>query len=802
MRYGLRMLLKTPGLSLVAVLTIALGVGLTTHTFSVVYGTMLRGLDFDAGTKLIALSEDIPAQNSRGNLIPLLDVLDFRAEQTSFRGLGAYLQGNTVNLADEGAPPERYVGARASASLFEQVDGVPVLGRVFTPDEDAGAPVVVIGYDIWQNRYGGAPDIVGTDVRVNSERATIIGVMPQGFHFPFQEDVWLPLGMDPLEAERGANRVQMVGRLLPGVSLEQATLQLQGIAARLSEEHPETNEGVGVWVQTFAERSMPPEIVAVMWVMLLAVFGVLLIACFNVANLLLARAAVRSKEVAVRSALGADRARLIRQLMLEAGLLAAVGGALGIGIAWLGIEWFSAAIQDIQKPYWIDVRLDAPALVFTLAITAFASVAAGTLPAVRASGGKVHEILQDESRGSSSFRMGRFSEALVVGEIALSCALLVAAGMMIKSIINVNQRDMGFDSAQVFTARLGLFDADYPNDESRRRFFDRLLEEVSSHPDAEAVALTQNLPALGSGMTRIALDGVAYPDIRDRPLSNVSSMTPGYLDVLGATLLEGRDFGERDGYEALPVAIINESFARRHFGDRSPLDMRFQSGPDGPWLTVVGVLRDLFVGGGGPGGLGSDQGLADQFFRPLAQAPNVRFVSLAVKTRGPPGAFASNARSAVQRVDAGLPLYWVRTMDESIESATWIFDIFGSLFTLFGAAALFLAAVGLYGVMAFSVSRRTQEMGIRMALGAEKRTVFGLVLGTGMRQLAVGAVGGLALGALLVRPLSVVFYDVEPSDPVVYGAIAGTLLLSGLLACLVPARRATSVELVSALRPD
>ena len=803
LRYGVRMLLKTPGLSLVAVLTIALGVGLTTHTFSVVYGSMLRGLDFDAGTHLIAVAEDIPTQNSRGNGIPLLDVLDLRAEQTSFRGLAGYMQGNTVNLADEGAPPERYVGALVSASLFEQVDGVPLLGRVFTPEEDAGgAPVVVIGYDVWQNRYAGALDIVGTDVRVNSELASIIGVMPEGFHFPFEEDVWLPLGLDPLEAQRGGQRVQVVGRLLPGVTIDQATVQLQGIARRIAEEHPETNEGVGVWVQTFEDMMMPPQIVAVMWVMLVAVFGVLLIACFNVANLLLARAAVRSKEVAVRSALGADRGRLIRQLMLEAAILAAVGGALGVGLAWLGIEAFNAAILEIQKPYWIDIRLDAPALAFTLAITAFASVAAGTLPAVRASGGKVHEILQDESRGSSSFRMGRFSEALVIGEIALSCALLVAAGMMIKSVVNVNRVDMGFDGERVFTARLGLFEADYPDDDSRRRFFDRLVTELRADPTAEEAGLTQYLPAVGSGMTRIGLDGVAYPEVRDRPLTNLSSITPGYLDALGVTLIEGRDFGEQDTEGAVPVAIVNESFARRHLGDRSPLELRFQSRPDGPWLTVVGMIEDLYVGGGGAGGIGSDQGQRDQFFTPLAQTPTIRFVSLVVRTRGAPGAFATNARSIVQGIDPGLPLYWVRTMDEAVQSATWIFDIFGSLFAIFGAVALFLAAVGLYGVMAFSVSRRTQEMGIRMALGAGARTVFRLVLGKGMRQLAVGAVVGLALGAVLVRPMAAIFYDVEPSDPFVYGAIVVTLGLSGLLACLVPARRATSVELVNALRPE
>jgi predicted permease len=804
LRFGLRMLWKTPGLSLVAVLTIALGVGLTTHTFSVVYGSVLRGLDFDEGTPLISLSEQNLEQNDRGNGIPILDLLDWRSQQTSFRGLAAFAQGVTVNLADEGSPPERYVGARVSANLFEQVDGVPILGRVFNPEEDTGAAerVVILGYDVWQTRYAGAADIIGRSVRVNSERTTVVGVMPEGFHFPFEEDVWIPLGVDPLMAVRGSDRVEVVGRLLEGVELEEAEAQMQGIARRIAGEYPETNEGVGVWVQTYEDRTMPPEIVAILWIMLGAVFGVLLIACFNVANLLLARATIRARDVAVRSALGADRWRLIRQLLIESALLAVLGGAVGVLLAWIGVEAFSAAISDIQKPYWIDVRLDTPALLFTLGITAFASIASGTIPAMRASGANLHDLLQDEGRGSSSLRMGRFSGALVIGEIALSSTLLVAAGMMIKSVVNVNQIDLGFESEQLFTSRLGLFEADYPDDESRQRFFDRLQEDISANPEVTSAALTMNLPASGASRDRIALEGVAYPEVRDRPLSWFTGVTPGYFETLGMRFVEGRDFTTSDREGSPHVAIVNESFAMRHFGSTSPMEQRFQVGIDGPWITVVGLVPDIFMGQGGVGGVGLGNTPTDQFYLPLAQRSGVRFVSLIASTRGDPGAFANPARTIVQDIDPGLPLYWVRTMDESIETGTWVFKIFGSLFSIFGATALFLAGVGLYGVMAFSVGRRTQEMGIRIAMGASARTVFGLVLGKGMKQLGIGAVVGLAGGAAMARQMTFVFFEVEPSDPLVYAAIVTTLGIAGLMACVLPARRATRIELVEALRPQ
>jgi len=802
LRYGIRMLVKTPGLTVVSILTIALGVGLTTHTFSSVYGSVLRGLDFDRGTKLASLTPEIVSAGERGGSVPYLDVLDWREEQTSFRGLAAFQQG-TVNVADAGNPPERYNGAFVSANLFDQVDGVPLMGRVFNESEDAGAgePVVILGYDIWQDRYAGDPDIIGRTVGANGRLATVVGVMPEGFHFPFQEDVWLPLGVDPLQIERGTNGVGVVGRLLEGVTMEQADAQMDQIAARLASEYPETNEGVSVWVQAYEDAVMPPPIVAALWLMLLAVFGVMLVACFNVANLLLARAAVRSREVAVRSALGAVRGRIVRQLLVEAGLIAFLGGALGILLAYIGIEAFNSVIIDIEKPYWIDVRLDAPALIFTLAITAFATLAAGTLPAIRASGAKLHEVLQDETRGTSSFRIGRLSTALVVGEIALSCALLVSAGMMVKSVVNLRALDMGFESGHIFTARVGLADVDYPDDEARWLFFDRLVRDLAAEPGVSAAALTTSLPAGGAGLGRIGLEGAVYPEVRDRPLSYLSFVTPGYFDALGLEILEGRGFDERDVTGSIEVALVNESFASAHFGTDSALGRRFQVGAEGPWLSIVGVVPDVFIAGGGPG-FGQAAEIKEQYYRPIAQVPGTRSVSLAVRTQGDPGAFAAPARGVVSRIDPNLPIYFVRSMDETVAAGTWGYGLFGSLFTIFGIVALFLAAVGLYGVMAFSVSRRTQEMGVRMAMGAEARDILSLIVGNGMRQLGLGMVIGLVLGGLLVQPMRVIFFQVEPTDPFVYMTIVSTLTLAGLLACLIPARRAMKVQLVDALRPD
>jgi putative ABC transport system permease protein len=804
-RYGIRMLLRTPVLSLAAVTTIALGIGLTTHTFSVVYGAVLKGLPYEGADRLVNIDRTNPSEGFFDMSAPIHDFVDWREQQTVFEDLAASRQG-TVNIADVDLRPQRYDGAFVTAATFSQVGVQPILGRTFQEEDDTGhtPPTIILGYDVWQTRYGGDPDIIGRTVRANARPTTVIGVMPPKFRFPFAEDVWMPMGLDPVQIPRGEGYyVQTFGRLRPGVSIEEAQTQMAGIAQRLAVQYPETNEGISTSIEPYTEEYMPQEIVAVLYVMLLAVFGVLLIACANVSNLLLARSTVRAKEIAIRSALGANRSRVIRQLLVESTLLSLLGGAAGIVLAYFGIEAFNALFMDMERPYWIVIALYQPVLFFAIAITVVAALVSGTVPAFRASGAGIHELLKDESRGSSSFRMGRFSAGLVVGEIAVSCALLVAAGMMAKSVINLKNFDMGFETEDVFTARVGLFEADYPTEESWRQFFDRLVERLQALPGVQAAALTTNLPMTGSGGARFAMEGETYEADRDYPVSPLSSITPGFFETFGAEILEGRDFSLQDRLDAVPVAIVNESFARRYLPDGSPVGRRLRLGgaqSQAPWLMIVGVAPDFHIGGN-VGGIGDDDSPLEMIYTPVAQG-SFRFMSLAIKAAGDPLSMTPQVRDAVAALDPNLPIYWAYSMDQVVENNTWAFGLFGTLFGIFGGVALFMAAVGLYGVMAFSVSRRTQEMGIRMALGAYAKNIVGLVLKRGFVQLGIGMAIGLGIGAALSRPLQLVLFDVNPNDPLVYGGIVVTLGVAGMLACWLPARRATRVDLVDALRPE
>ncbi len=494
---------------------------------------------------------------------------------------------------------------------------------------------------------------------------------------------------------------------------------------------------------------------------------------------------------------------MIRQLLVEAAILAVAGGLLGVAFGYVATDVFNAAILDIEKPYWIDIRVDAPVLFFALAVTMLASLVSGTIPAFKASGADVQQILNDETRGSSSLRIGRFSTSLVIGEIALSCALLVAAGLMIRSVVNLKTLDMGFETAGVFTARIGLPETDYPDDDSKLQFHDRLLRDLGGLPGVQSASLTSRLPGTGAGQWWFGVDGGTYETDQDYPFAYQKTVTPQFFQTYDVSILEGRSFSVQDREGSLPVAIVNESFASRYFPERPAIGGRIRLGrleSENPWMTVVGVVPDLHVGGG-VGGLGSSGTAQEQFYTPLAQ--NVSgFMGIAVKTQGDPVLIAPAVREAVSKIDPNLPIFDADSMDGAIETATWAFGLFGSLFMIFGGIALFMAAVGLYGVMAFSVSRRTQEMGIRMALGAHGMQIMRLVLKKGMIQLAVGLTVGLGLGALMSKPLQVALFDVKPGDPLVYGAIVVAFVLSGLLACFIPARRATRIELVDALRPE
>ena len=606
-RFGARMLLKRPGLSVMAVVALALGIGLTTSMFSIVYGLVLRGLPFEDPEALVRINRTRPAQNVQFMPVTIHDFEDWRDQQTSFEHLAAY-SPITVNVSGTEGQPIRYAGARANAHLFDLLRVPPILGRTFRPEEDHPSmpPVMVLSHRAWQDRFQGDPDVIGRTVNANGELTTIIGVMPENFGFPGQMDIWMPLRMDPLEFPRGAGpdlglaSLQAIGRLKAGVSIEQAQTEMTAIAERLATAYPESNVGVGVIVRPVLEAFIGSETRVLLYTMLGAVFGVLLIACANVANLLLVRTIQRAKEVAVRTALGASRVRTVVQVLAEAFVLSVVGAILGLGIAKVGVDYFNGALAVFPMPLWLEIALDPVAVVFVIGLTLVATLFAGLVPALRASRTDVNEILNDESRGSSGVRLGRISHGLVVAEIAVSCALLVAAGLMIRTVTNVSQFDYGFDTDNLFTARLGPLDSDYPTAQNKQQFYDDVLRRLDDQPGIRSASLTSNLPASGGQQQQLSVSGVAYATELDHPRVRRAVVSPGYFNALETAPVRGRMFDRSDTPDTAPVAIVNEQFVALYLDDGDPIGQQIKLGGDEePWRTVVGVVPDLNMGAAG-----------------------------------------------------------------------------------------------------------------------------------------------------------------------------------------------------------
>ena len=813
LRYAIRMVFRTPTLSVVSILTIGLGVGLVTFTFSIVYGAVLREMPVRDAERFIALMGTIPERDVNQMSLPMADFVAFRDQSSSFEGLAAGYQG-TVNIAHDEGPPERFDGAFVTANGLEILGVPPLLGRTFSAGEDEPGTegTVVLGYDVWRNSFNADESIIGDAIRVNGESMTIIGVMPPRFRFPFDQEIWVAYrGAWEGLPRRSGNFFQAYGYLKEGVTLEAALEEVEIIAARLEAEFPDTNEGISARVVPYQESAMPAEITAVLWLMLGATIGVMLIACANVANLLLARAALRSRDVAIRTALGANRFRVIRQLLTEALVLGTLGGVVGLLIAYVSTDLFNIAVADIQKPYWIDMRTDLPALLFTVGATLTAAVLAGTIPALRATKGDISNALNDESRGSSSLRLGRMSGVLVVGELAVSCALLIGAGLMVRSVVNAQQMDLGFDRENLMTARVGLFETEYPTRDDRQLFFRDLYQRLNELPGVRAAALTTSLPSSGGGQWNFAIEGNAYETDRDYPEANGAQISAGYFETMGTSVVAGREFRDSEQFwssetaaDLESVAIVNESFAATFFPDSDPIDQRIRTGLSDstePWMRIVGVVPDLYVGANGPGGIGADQVPPEQFYMTIGHF-DLRFTSMALRGQGSSDGLADQARTTVTDIDPNLPIYFVMPMTQVLADNTWAFSLFGSLFTIFGAAALFLAAVGLYGVMSFSVAQRRQEMGVRMALGAERRDILRIVFRRVGLQLVIGLTLGVALGWALSGPLRFVMFGVETTDVPVYVVIVITLAATSLIATFFPAHRATRVDPVTALRPD
>ncbi len=799
LRLGVRTLRKTPAMSAVAILALTLGIGLTTMMYSIVYGALMKGLPYPEGDRIVAVVRANPERDIRQQDLPIQDFVDVRAQQTSFSTFGGFTSG-TMNVSGRDRA-ERFSGSWVTAGLFRMTGVQPLLGRDFRDGEDTpgGARVAVLSYAMWQNYFGGEANVVGTSLRVNGTPYEVIGVMPEGFRFPNDDQLWLPWQDDPLLGVRGEGQfLGVVAKLRPGVTIDQANAELATISQRLAAEYQEANTGFTMAALGFVDRQMGPEPRQLLYTMLGAVFFVLLIACSNVANLLLDRAAHRTREVGVRSALGASRGQIVRIFLSESFVLAAAGTVLGIAVAHFAIRVFNRAIASSEPPFFIDIALHPPVLLFAIGVAILTTLLAGLIPSIQASRSDIAEVLKDESRGASSLRLGRLSRALVVSEIALSCGLLVAAGLMIKSVTKLRTMDTGFVTGSVFTARVG-FPSSYTDTTAQRLFFQQLGERVAALPGVLGASVSSGLPGAQQGLNgnRFALDGASYTRDLDYPETRSVSVTPGFFATLDIPLRQGRLFTDADRLDALPVAIVNERFVRQHLGGEDALGKRIRLGTSTstqPWLTIVGVVPDMY--GGDP-----DDPRPPVVFRPFAQA-HTQFAYIAARTALPPMELAGPVRGAVASLDPDLPIYWPMTFTEAIAQPLWFIRVFGTMFMIFGVIALFLAGIGLYAVMSFSVSRRTREMGIRMALGASTRTVIRLVFRQGAWQLGLGLAIGLALAAGISRFLSIVLFDVQPLDATVFGGVAAVLALAGTAACLIPARRATLVDPAVAMRSE
>jgi putative ABC transport system permease protein len=797
-RFGFRMLKKSPGHTAAAVVALALGIGLTAAMFSIVNGTIFSSLPFAHSDRLVWVSAANVEKSRQEMPLSFADVLEWEKRQTSFSGVAAF-DATTINLSGD-EKPERFDGGYMAANSFDLLGAKPILGRTFLPGEDEmqAQPVAVLGYGMWKTRYGGDPKVIGRVIRVNGAPTTVVGVMPEGFEFPINQKVWVPLRLDPKRTRRGSedDGVAVFARLKEGVPLSRAQAETSAIAKSLAKEYPVTNKALTLRVKPYIDQVINEQISSLLFTMLGAVSLVLLLACANVASLMMARASLRSREIAIRSALGAGRGRVLGQILTESLILSVVGAALGLFLAYWGIKGFNAAIADSNPPYWFNIALTGRPLVFVLGLTLLSSLLSGLAPALQASKADVNEVLKDEGRGSTSLRMGRFSRSVVIAEVALSFFLLVLAGLMVRSVVNVQTMDFGFEKRNLLTVRLALYEAKYPEKTKRIAFWNDLLRRMEGRPGVVGVAAISILPSNGTEMESYAVDGKPYPTAHDLPRAHEASASPGLFKVLGAKLLAGRDFGPEDREGSLPVVLVNASFAKVVWPHEDPLGKRIRLGKktDSPWRTVVGVVPDLRMNG-----LGDTDSGPEGFYLPIAQECPQRN-NIVVRTHGEPLAFTPTVRTEVAAIDPDLPLYFVYSMEQTIAKNAFFFNLFGTLFAIFGLSALVLAAVGIYGVISFAVTQRTQEIGVRMALGAHRGNVLGMIVRQGSVQLAIGLGIGLVIAFLGSRLLGDVLFQIKPNDPLTFAGVCLALTAISLTACLIPAQRASRVDPLVSIR--
>ena len=796
LRYGFRVLFKSPGFTLVAIAALALGIGTTSAIFSLVNVFLLRPLPYPDPDRLVAIWQVDLRRGAEHDPISYPNFSDLRTQTRSFEQMAAYVP-QSFNLTAGGTQPVRVMGMRVSASLFPMLKTQPFSGRFFTEDEDVlggNGHVAVLSYGFWQRQFGGNPNIVGANIMLDGDSYTVTGIMPRSFKLPIQSpaDLWTPLA--PFSnRSRSARSLSIVAALRQGVVVEGARAEVATITRQLENEYKEANSGWQVSVTPLHEDLIKRARPALL--LLLGVVGfVLLIACANVANLLLARGAARQKEIAIRLAMGASRFRLVRQLLTESFLLALISGALGFLLALWGLHILMTRVPEV--PSETNIGLDPKVLLFAVAASAISAIVFGLLPALQMSRPDLNGTLKEGGRaGVADSHKRRMRSVLVIAESALSVILLAGAGMMIKSFVNLQRVDPGFATDNVLVVPISLTPAKYPEESQRQLFFDQLLQRIRALPGVQSVGATSVLPLLGGDRgNAFSIEGRPPLPPGQHLFAGTREVTPDYFQTMGIRVLKGRSFDTRDTLNSPFVVIINETMAQRFFPGEDPINQRLSlsATPREPWFTVVGVVSDVHHTG-----LATPP--AAEMYGPFAQDPRSTMTVL-IRTTQDPATLGTAVRNEVLAIDKDVPLYGVMTMEQIVSTSIAPVRTTMLLLTIFAVVALALALMGIFSFMSYSVVQRTHEIGVRMALGASQRHVLKMIAGQGMKFVVIGIGIGLVGAVVLGRVMSNLLFNVSAIDPLTFVGVSLVLSVTALIATLIPARKATRVDPLIAMR--
>ncbi|MCZ6836167.1 MAG: ABC transporter permease [Planctomycetota bacterium] len=800
LRFGLRVLFKNPGFMLISVLTLALGIGANTAIFSIVYGMMLKPMEYESPGDLYYLYGANPAEGWTTSNVSLPNYLDWKAQSNSFENMGLYTTVSYTLSGRGGDRPQRIRAVRCTASLLPTLGVEPVQGQTFGADtETFGRDQVALLFDsFWKRRFNADPEVVGRTLTLDQKEFTIIGVLPPAMEKAWgRDDVWCPLVLDLEKWTRGSGNFEIMARLREGVSHDEAQAELINIAKVLEQEYPEENLGLTVNVVSLSEEVLGEEGQMALYTLMAAVFFVLLIACSNMANLLLARGNVRQKEVAIRTALGASKMRIVLQMVTECLILSLLGGVIGTMFAFWGVDAIVAVMPD-DVPRKDEIRLDNTVLLFTLGLSVFSPLLFGLIPALMISNFNLVQTIKESGRSSSDgISKHRGRDVLVIGQIAMALALVVSAGLMIRSFSKLRQVDPGFDTNNLLTLRTSLPEYNYVSLEQRTLFYERVCTDISQVPGVESVSAVSTLPLAGSNSwSNVTIEGHDNPD-PDREIHfGRMVVTPEYFKTMRIPMLAGREFTWQDNAQNQLVVIVNRRIAETYWPDEEPLGKRFMWGEtdddEKPWMTVIGVSDDVRH-------RGLDRDSRVEAYVPHAQADR-RTMTFVMRTESDPMTVAASVQDAIWRVDPDQAIYRLMTMADIIYQDIGAWDIFKNLLSALASIALFLAAVGLYGLMAYNISKRTKEIGIRMALGAQSPDVLRLVLQKSLLLTLIGIFVGLGLAYGLGKLMQGIMYEVTAADPMTYVAVMVLLFGVALLATYLPARRALRIDPMEALR--